>query len=52
LREGPPFAPPADRWAFTWVASMATVPHTPLWPVKASKTASQIPCLLHRLKRL
>ena len=30
LAEGPPFAPPAERCALMWVASMATVPQMPL----------------------
>lgn len=52
LREGPPFAPPAERWALMWVLSIAAVPITGLWPVRASKIPSQIPCRLQRLKRL
>ncbi len=52
LRESPPFAPPAERCALMCVASMATVPHTPLWPVSASNMPSQMPCRLQRLKRL
>ena len=30
LREGPPFAPPAERWALMWVLSMDAVPITGL----------------------
>jgi hypothetical protein len=52
LDEGPPFAPPAERCALMWVASIATLPHTPQWPVSASNISNQMPCRLHRLKRL
>src|ERR1043165_1376712 len=52
LGEGPPVAPPAERCALMWVASIATVPHTPQWPVSAPKMPSQTPCRLQRLKRL
>lgn len=30
LAEVPPFAPAAERWALTWVLSIATVPWIPL----------------------
>jgi hypothetical protein len=35
IAEGPPFAPAAERWAFTWVESMAIVPMLPVEPVNA-----------------
>jgi len=52
LDEGPPFAPPAERRALIWVASIATLPQIPQWPVSASNISNQMPCRLHRLKRL
>lgn len=48
LREVPPFAPAAERWALMWVASIAPPPHTPLMPVSAWKTSNQTPCWLQR----
>src|SRR6185369_4365332 len=44
--------PPAERCALMWVASIATLPHTPQWPVSASNISNQMPWRLHRLKRL
>ena len=37
MGEGPPFAPPADLCAFTWVLSIETdrTPTTPAKPVRA-----------------
>lgn len=55
LREGPPFPPAAERCAFTWVASIETMPcgpQTPECPVSASNIPCQMPCLDQRLKRL
>ncbi len=50
--KSPPFAPAAERWTVMLVESIATDPHTPLWPVNASKTSNQMPCRLQRWKRL
>ena len=52
LGEGPPFAPAAERWALTWVASIAAPSKMPLCPVRASNICSHRPCRLQRLKRL
>ena len=55
VREGPPFAPAAERCALMWVASIDTIPcgpWTPECPVSASKIACQMPCRDQRLKRL
>lgn len=52
LTEGPPFAPAAERWALTCVASMAKEPKTGLRPVRASNIPNQMPWRLQRLKRL
>ena len=52
LAIGPPFPPPAERWALMVELSIATVPNSPLDPVIASKISNQIPCRLQRLKRL
>ena len=43
LGEGPPFAPAAERWALTWVASIAAPSKMPLWPVNASNIRSHRP---------
>lgn len=48
LREGPPFAPAAERWTLILVESIATDPHAPLYPLNASKTANHTPCRLQR----
>ena len=48
LREGPPFAPAAERCALMLVESIATEPHTPECPVSASNTANHTPCRLQR----
>ena len=48
LREGPPFAPAAERWTLMLVESIATEPQAPLWPVSASNTANQTPWRLQR----
>jgi len=50
--EGPPFPPAAERWALTCELSIEAVPITPVLPVTALNRASQMPCRLHRLKRL
>jgi len=52
LAEGPPFPPAAERCALMCVLSIATVPMTPVEPVKASNISNQMPCQLVRLKRL
>src|SRR5208283_3093443 len=49
--KGPPFPPAAERCALMWELSMATVPMTPVEPVKASNISNQRPCRLQRLKR-
>ena len=52
LGKGPPFAPAAERWALTWVASIAAPSKMPLCPVRAWNICSHRPCRLQRLKRL
>ena len=53
LREGPPFAPAAERCALMWVLSTAAEPiQLPVEPVSAKNISRQIPCRLQRLKRL
>jgi len=49
---GPPFAPPAERWALMCVLSIIARPWIGLCPVKASKMPSHTPCRLQRLNRL
>jgi len=52
LLERPPFAPAAERCTLIDELSMATVPMMPLDPVSRSNISNQMPCRLHRLKRL
>src|SRR5712664_238632 len=52
LEVGPPFPPPAERWALMWVLSIIARPWIGLCPVRASKISNHRPCRLQRLKRL
>lgn len=53
VRECPPFAPAAERWALMWVLSTAALPtQLPVEPVSAKNISRQMPCRLQRLKRL
>jgi len=52
LIERPPFPPPPERCTLIEELSIATVAVIPLDPVSRSNISNQMPCRLHRLKRL
>ena len=48
----PPFPPAAERWAFTWVESMARSSGIAAAATRVAKMRCQMPRWLQRLKRL